>query len=381
MRRGGLKLGEPPYWEQYTFNRSEQDPRNLSDSSDMTPVKDVAQSMSVEHEIILAAADTLSDTERSVIRSAVERGIDAYLKSRDAKTREFVASHFSIRGAFALQKKTLRRDLLKLPLNMLWALPAFTLHLLGRGLKKVGLVNIGGKLEDVPDGFDTALQQELRWLIYTELLELPYAQGERVSHTDRLLENILNQPEIAALCESYLRQIRLNASRPAFRESLERNLAEYGKSRVAAGELTSNLITLATGYAAFHQATPGVLAGGSAAAAAIAQHTAITHFWLGPTLGAWYYALFPTTASAGLIIATTGVLMTAVGLVSALAWIVMDPLLALTGFHERRLQRFIEALGNELRGQGGTPYRVRDHYIARVFDILDLLRTAARAAA
>ncbi|HEY5869534.1 MAG TPA: DUF6635 family protein [Candidatus Tectomicrobia bacterium] len=65
--------------------------------------------------------------------------------------------------------------------------------------------------------------------------------------------------------------------------------------------------------------------------------------------------------------------------VTALAWLVLDPLLVHTGLHRRRLDRFVTALGEELRGGGRSAYRVRDHYLARVFDVLELLRAATHA--
>ena len=186
--------------------------------------------------------------------------------------------------------------------------------------------------------------------IYTELLELPYAQAGRASHRDALLEHILADPQIAALCDEYVTQLHSVADRPAFRAALERHLAEYGKTRGAVSELAGSLLTLAAGYAALSKATPGALSAGTAAATAIAQHLAITHFWLGATVGAWYYAVFPVAASAGLVAATTGALLAAGGVVTALAWIVLDPLLATTGIHRRRLDRFVTAVGEELRG-------------------------------
>jgi hypothetical protein len=79
------------------------------------------------------------------------------------------------------------------------------------------------------------------------------------------------------------------------------------------------------------------------------------------------------------VAATTGALLAAGGVVTALAWIVLDPLLATTGLHRRRLDRFVTALGEELRGGRGGVYRVRDHYIARVFDVLEMLRVATTA--
>src|SRR6516165_5633074 len=84
-----------------------------------------------------------------------------------------------------------------------------------------------------------------------------------------------------------------------------------GRRRGAVSELAGSLLTLAAGYAALSKATPGALSAGTAAAMAIAQHLAIANFWLGSTVGAWYYAVFPVAASAGLVAATTGALLAA----------------------------------------------------------------------
>jgi hypothetical protein len=313
------------------------------------------------------------------LQHAVEKGIEAYITSRRARIPGFIDRHFSFRGALALHRKTFGRDFYKHPVNLLWSLPVA----LGKGaadlLEKAGAKRTATWLNRLPRGIPTVLQQELQWLIYTDLLELPYAQEGRESSRDALMEHILAEPWISARCEEYLTQLHSVAARPAFREALERHLEEYGKTRGAVSELAGSLITLAAGYAALSKATPGALSAGTAAATAIAQHMAIANFWLGSTVGAWYYAVFPVSASAGLVAATTGTMIAAVGVVTALAWIVLDPLLAQTGIHRRRLDRFVTALGEELRGGRRGDYRVRDHYIARVFDVLDMLRAATKA--
>src|SRR5262245_35955830 len=199
-----------------------------------------------------------------------------------------------------------------------------------------------------------------------------------VPHT-ALLEHILADPRIATLCDAYMMQLHGVEERPAFRAALEQHLEEYGKTCGAVSELAGSLLNLAAGYAALRKGTPGALSAGTAAATAVAQHLAIAHFWLGSTVGAWYYAVFPVAASAGLVVATTGAMLAAVGVVTALAWIVLDPLLATTGLHRRRLDRFDTAPGEELRGCRRGSYRVRDHYIARVFDVLEMLRAATTA--
>jgi hypothetical protein len=331
--------------------------------------------MSADFPILLMPMET--DIHRTIERAVIQ-GTETYLALRKAKVPEFVEQYFSFKGALALHKKTFGKDFYKHPLNMLWGLPSFIVHGTAALFRKTGAHKISRILDRMPTGIPTALQRELQWLIYTELLELPYAQGKRTTHRDALMEAILSRPEISDLCEQFLVQIRNKADSPEFRQQLENNLAEYGKTRIAVTELAGSLISLATSYAAFNKALPGTLSTGMAAATAIAQHTAVSNFWLGPAIGAWYYGLFPASASPGLIIATTGTMMAAVSAIAALSWIVVDPLLAKTGIHEKRLNRFIDAIGDELRGKEHSNYRVRDHYVARVFDLLDILRVAAK---
>jgi hypothetical protein len=316
---------------------------------------------------------------QQTLQQAVENGMEAYITSRRASIPGFIDRHFSFRGALALHRKTFGRDFYKHPVNLLWGLPVALVKGAADLLEKAGAKRPATWLNRIPRGIPTVLHKELQWLIYTDLLELPYVHEGRASHRDALMEHILAEPWISALCEEYLTQLQSVADRPAFRAALERHLEEYGKTRGAVSELAGSLINLAAGYAALRKATPGALSAGTAAATAIAQHIAIADFWLGSTLGSWYYAVFPVSASAGLVAATTGAMIAAVGVLTALAWIVIDPLLAKTGIHRRRLDRFVTALGEELRGGRRGDYRVRDHYIARVFDVLDILRAATKA--
>ena len=316
---------------------------------------------------------------QQTLQHAVDKGIEAYVASRRARIPGFIDRHFAFRGALALHRKTFGRDWYKHPVNLVWGVPVALVQGAAELLDKAGVHHTATWLHRMPRGLSTALHKELHWLLYTELLELPYAQEGRASHRDALLEHILADPRIAALCEEYVTQLHSVAERPDVRAALERHLEEYGKTRGAVSELAGSLLTLAAGYAALSQATPGALSAGTAAATALAQHLAITNFWLGATVGAWYYAIFPVAASAGLVAATTGAMLAAVGVVTALAWIVLDPLLAITGLHRRRLDRFVTVLGEELRGSRRGAYRVRDHYIARVFDVLEMLRAATTA--
>lgn len=245
-------------------------------------------------------------------------------------------------------------------------------------LHKAGADATARRLNGLPKGFQTDVQKEINWLIYTELLELPYRQNSRTSSKDALLEAILQDSQLASLIDGCLTEIQQKSSEPGFRLKLENNLREYASSRSAAAEIAGNLITLSSGYIAFHQSMPGAWSSGSATAAAIAQKIAIARFWLGPTLGAWYYGLFPVAASTGLVIAATGTIMAGLGLITTFSGIITDPLQASLGMHQKRLYKFIDALADEMRGNRKTRYAIKDIYVTRVFDILDLLTVALR---
>ena len=72
-------------------------------------------------------------------------------------------------------------------------------------------------------------------------------------------------------------------------------------------------------------------------------------------------------------------LLTAV--TAGFAGVISDPVQRALGLHARRLERLIDALGRELAGDSAVAFQVRDHYVARIFDLIDLSRAAARALA
>ncbi len=325
------------------------------------------------------AAAGITDEQRRLVAAAVHDGINRYIAARRAKVPGFVTRHFSFKGALQLHRKALGPDLYKAPLNIFWLLPMTINKAALYLLKKAGAKRIAQFLKRMPTGWQTDVQKEINWLLYTELLELPYRQEDRESTKDALLEEILRDPELSAMLAGYLAEISKKSNAPEFRQTLERNLQEYATSRIAVSELAGSIITLSANYAAFHQAAPGALTSGSAVAAVIAEKIAISQFWRGPTLGAWYYSLFPAAASAGLVIAATSSIIAGLALLSSFTGIITDPLQARLGLHQKRLYKFLDALHEELSGSRKSEYRIKEQYIARIFDIIDLLITALRS--
>ena len=312
------------------------------------------------------------------IHAAVTEATRQYLAERRARVDAFTRRHYSWRGALRVNRRALGLDLARTPVNVLWAIP----HLLARGGAKLGRAlrweAFARCLDRLPPGFKTDVEREIEWLIYSELLELPFDQGERCCTQDALLETILAHPTISELLIPELLRLNELAHHQDFRRRLEDYLLTYTSNRAAAADLSGSLLSLAAGVAAFKQFTPGAMAIGSVAAAAIANHLAIANFILGPTLGSLYYGFFPATASAGLLVATTGGLMLALGVLSASAGVIADPLQQALGLHQRKLMKLLDALEQALTSQGGD-YHLHDAYVARVFDLWDLLQLTTRA--
>jgi hypothetical protein len=79
-----------------------------------------------------------------------------------------------------------------------------------------------------------------------------------------------------------------------------------------------------------------------------------------------------------LLVTTTGGLILALSVLTASAGVIADPVQQALGLHERKLHRFVDVLEGEITGKD-TGLKIRDTYVARVFDLWDLLQTSTRA--
>jgi hypothetical protein len=321
----------------------------------------------------------MDDSAKRKIEMAVDLGISNYIQIRYAKIDSFTKKYFSFRGALRLHKKALGKDLYRVPLNIAWAVPYIVFRTGRFILRRTGAGKTFQVLDKMPPGFKTEVQKEVEWLIHTELLELPYRQEQRQSTNDMLLASILDQKTISEDIHLALMKIGVKAQDPDFKQALTMKLKEYGTSRTAIADLSGNILMLASGYLAFQKTTPGALSGGTALATVVAQQIAISNSWW-PLFYSFWYSLFPVTPSLGLIAASTGVLMAGLAVITTFSGIVADPIQAKLGVHQRRLTKLITALEKELRGETKSEYKLRDIYLARIFDFIDILKTASKLA-
>jgi len=309
----------------------------------------------------------------------VEDGISRYFASRRDRVPAFVDRYFSASGALRMHRAALGWDLLKAPANVTLAAPEIVLRLTER-LARRHAPRIASGLHRRHLLLPTAVSRRIEWLIATELLEVPFRQGERVATRDALAETILADPRLDARIRETLESVGRRGDDPEFRERLASALLAYAGSRAAASEIATSLATLGAGALTLKQLTPGVVTLGPSLAAVMAQQAAIASFPLGAGLGGLWYTVFPAAPSLLLISGLTGGLMLAAATLAAFAGVLTDPVQRRLGLHRKRLLRMLDALERQMLDPRAPEFSVRDQYVARLLDLLDLLGAAYRLA-
>lgn len=316
------------------------------------------------------------ETARRIVADAAGR----YVAARRAEIRPFVDRHFGLAGSLRLHRRALGWDVVRMPVNLGLAVPVLGVKAGAGMLRRLGAHAAADRIGNRRWFLQTAVAREVDWLIHAELLALPCARGERRVERDAFAEAVLADPRVVAAVAAVGEAVARRGYDPALRRQLESLLAAYTDTRAAAADIATALVALGTGAAALHKFTPSALSLGPAIAAGLAQSSAVAAFPLGTTLGGLWYATFPATASTTLVAGVTGGIIVAAAALSAFAGIVADPVQRGLGLHERRLHRLVGAVGQALGGDGTARMPAKDHYVARLLDLFELLRAAWRLA-
>ena len=318
----------------------------------------------------------LAVIDHDLIRLVVDDAIGRYVAARRERIPAFVDRNFSFAGSARLHRKAAGWDVVRAPVNLALAVPHVLIKLGALGSRAAGAGRLANRLDRTNLFFASDVAREVEWRIFTELLELPYAQEGRGFHRDALAEEIFADPRVSAAMRQTLEAVGRRAEDPRFAGWLTDAMATYTGSRVAAGDVANAMIAAGVGALAFKQLTPGAISLGPLIAQALVHQTAIASFPLGAGIGGLWYGAVPAAAPAGVVVGVTGGLLAVAAVLTAFSGVVTDPLQRRLGLHQRRLALLVDSLDSELTGLGDSRYAVRDHYAARAFDVIDLLRAA-----
>ena len=148
-------------------------------------------------------------------------------------------------------------------------------------------------------------------------------------------------------------------------------IERYCETRRSAADVTTALAIGLAGWIWFGQFTPGSLSTGKELADSLTLYTAVQDFFLGSTIGGWYYAVFPPETSLRTHAFATVVVALGMSIIAAFSGLIADPVQSRIGIHRKRLERWLRTM----RRFREDDYRPLDPYLARIADIVDIAKS------
>lgn len=330
--------------------------------------------------IVTSPEQNVSEAE---IEQAIRSGIGRYFDDCRARVPAFIDRHFHYPGAIATNRLALGWDMLRAPVNLLWA-PVYALACLVKILtrKHPGLRWLNGLADRVPAGFTTRVQRHISDLILVELLNNGQAGNlpEDNLPTGYSLEgHVLESYLMEALEEVYARHSSEPVNHRQFIKLIEPlvadALSQYRITRTASADITNSISCTVLGAFAFQKFTPGGIGLGVVVASMLAKTMAARDFILGETIGGWYYSVFPPEPSLATTASVMVAVMAALAAFAALSGVISDPVQAAMGIHRRRLHKLLDHLERDVSLSTQSSFRPKDQFVARVLDTFDMIKS------
>ncbi|WP_019602024.1 DUF6635 family protein [Teredinibacter turnerae] len=305
-------------------------------------------------------------TQQEIQDLAVE-AIHEYFEACRARVPAFVQQHYRYPGAWRTNRRALGLDLLRAPINLFWA-PVFgVLSVVRIGLQLLRWQRAAALLGRVPEGFNTQVQHYLGLCIRRDLMRLDCDSDSLEAHITRKLSARFGD----AHPDPQEQQAFFHRAAAIVHEALQ----EYRVTRTASSDITNTITSTLVGAAAFQKFTPGGIGIGFLIAALVARYQAEHDFFLGKTLGRFYYQLFPPTPSWQLTAAALTLVLVLLACFASFSGLVTDPIQARLGLHRVRLQKMLSHLERDISAQTASSFRPKDQYVARILDLFDAVKS------
>lgn len=308
------------------------------------------------------------ESQEKKIAAAITVATDNYFAQCEARVPQFCKKHYKYPGVWKNNKHALGWDLIRMPFNLFWA-PIYLIALLLSILcKHIGLKGLSKLFIRTPSGFTSKVQSSIQQLVNEELLKSPASKNESA---------LLNA--ITTEIEKKIGLPNTATARDKFHEALEpivwQSLQQYSLTRTASADITNTLLSTAAGALIFNKFTPGGLGLGLIFAGLYAKHSAKENFFLGETIGGWYYRLFPPAPDITTILGFSALVLALLAIFSAFSGLLTDPIQYYLGIHKKRLYKMLGHLRKDFKKQSDSSFHPKDPYIARIMELLDAIKT------
>ena len=307
------------------------------------------------------------DPAAEQLHAAMMRAADRYFSACRERIPGFARTHFSYPGAWYTNKVAFGWDLLRMPINLLWAPLYLIIQLFALACQALHWPVLHRLLRKTPTGFTTKVQKQMVANINRQLLRNTATTADSEFHR-YLIEELttLANPRVNVNTQDFIQAID-----PILNEAL----AQYAITRTASADITNTALSTALGALMLKKFTPGGLGFGLLIAAFVAKGQYSRDFIFGETLGNYYYALFPPSPSIALIAGCTLGVMCILAVIASFSGLLSDPIQYYTKLHHYRLKKFINHLERDFTQRSEATFKPKDQYLARIMEVLDTFKT------
>jgi len=300
---------------------------------------------------------------REDVESRLDDGIRAFFARARLQVEPFIEQHFCYPGCWATNKRAFGYDLLRVPINVLWA-PFYILLLLVLSLLAMGGVSKARAWAlRLPGGFTTEVQKNINACVQRQLLD---SAGLSEAIVLQLNELVSTEDHCAS---------RVKAIGEQLEEMTPRVMSELMLTRTATADISNSIFSTLVGALMFKKFTPGGIGLGVILASLWVNYRAKQNFFLGETLGDWYYAVFPQAAT--FVEQGIGVMlvMLLLAVVASFSGLITDPFQAKVGMHRRRLLALIDQTERDMLEGKQSRFKTLDPYVARIVEVMDAVKS------
>lgn len=253
----------------------------------------------------------------------LEEILDNYIRERNGRIDTFLSKHLGNDECIRIQKSFFLQDIIKNPINVLWAIPYFSLKKVLETAEKLGIQSAARLLQMIPKSLKTDYQKEIERLVLEELFQLSETEVRFSNHYS---------PELTKLL---IMEIRKEISLYCMKQNEVTDL------------VASSFIVLFSQYS-FGDKTLDLFGLGNKFAQKWTHKKAAKEFFLGESLGNTFYTFAPVNPSEKQIFLFTAAVLLVFGIITTAIGVMSFPVQKRFGVTRHQLQSLTNQIHDRL---------------------------------